>query len=55
MIKLADGEFDPKKALEKYQAGSIEYDVLNKMIKSDMNIRIPRRMSSTSRSACEKA
>jgi len=35
MIKLADGEFDPKKALEKYPAGSTEYDILNKLIKSD--------------------
>lgn len=35
MIKLAEGEFDPKKALEKYQADSTEYNILNKMIKSD--------------------
>lgn len=35
MIKLAEGEFDPKKALEQYPAGSIEYDILSRLIKSD--------------------
>ena len=35
MIKLAEGEFDPKKALEKYQTGSTEYNILNKLANSD--------------------
>lgn len=34
MIKLTEVEFDPKKALEQYPAGSVEYDILNRLIKS---------------------